>query len=73
MERREMKITQIFKQRKTTLYNGEVVRFGDSVSFINSDKEEVFGTIQRRKDGTLFFHNNGFDIKEYHNLKKVKP
>jgi len=66
-----MKLTQIFKQRKATLYNGEVVKFGDKVSFINSDKVKIYGIIKRRKDGTLFFHNNCFDIKEYRNLKKL--
>ena len=65
-----MKLTQIFKQRKATLYNGEVVRLGDRVSFISSDKEKIVGYIARRKDGTLFFHNISFDIKDYHNLKK---
>lgn len=72
----------LFKQRKTKLYNGSTVKFGDKVSFVNSDKEIVVGTINRRaysvldqvtgkvlKKGTLFFLNIGYDIKDYKNLK----
>lgn len=66
-----MKLTQIFKQRKATLVNGEVVRFEDMVSFINSDGGEVKGKIERRTDGTLYFFNNRFDIKDYTNLRKL--
>ena len=65
-----MKLTQIFKQRKATLVNGEVVRFGDMVSFISSDGIEIKGLISRRRDGTLYFHNNCWEITDYPTLKK---
>jgi hypothetical protein len=68
-----MKLTQIFKQRKTTLVNGEVVKFGDMVSFISSDGIEIKGSIRRRSDGTLYFHNNRWEISDYPTLKRVTP
>ena len=67
-----MKLTQIFKQRKAALCNGEVVRFGDMVSFISSDGVEIKGNIGRRPDGTLYFHNTRWEIKDYPTLKKIK-
>jgi hypothetical protein len=66
-----MKLTQIFKQRKTTLQNGEVVRFGDMVAFMGSDGYEIKGNIGRRPDGTLYFHNNCRNISDYPTLHKV--
>ena len=66
-----MKWTQVFKQRKAILVNGEVVRFGDMVSFISSDRVEIKGPIRRRPDGTLYFHNNRWEISDYPTLKKI--
>lgn len=70
----------LFKQRKTKLYNGTEVKEGDKVAFINSDGEMCEGLIQRRqfesihkdtgeklKKGTLFFWNIGFNISDYKN------
>lgn len=57
--------------RKTSLYNGQIVREGDFVSFINSDKKVCTDKIKRRSDGTLFFWNSSFDIIEYTNAVKI--
>jgi hypothetical protein len=72
----------IFKQRKTKLFNGTIVREGNLVRFINSDGMKCVGKIERRKfatpynetgeyfrKGTLFFWNNGFDITDYRNAE----
>ena len=53
------------------LANGETVRLGDLVSYVNSDAEECFGEIQARKDGSLFFWNSFFPITDYASAKKV--
>jgi hypothetical protein len=66
-----MKTTQIFKQKKATLCNGEVVRFGDMVGFMGSDGYEIKGNIGRKTDGTLYFHNNRYDLKDYPALHKI--
>ena len=78
-----MKISKLFSwQEKTTpLYNGQKVKEGDSVHFINSDGVKCEGLIQRRlfdcthsdtneklKKGTLFFWNNTFKPSDYKNL-----
>lgn len=70
----------LFKQKKTKLYNGTVVKEGDKVAFINSDGERCEGLIMRRqfdilhqdtgeklKKGTLFFWNMGFNVSDYRN------
>jgi len=63
-----------FKQRSTQLFNGDKVKPGDKVSFINSDGEENIGTIKYDVNNPkrLFFWNNRFDIKDYRNAKKLK-
>lgn len=61
---------RLFKQRKTKTFLGEIVRCGDQLSFINSDGEKCKGKVQRRKNGTLFFWNNQFEISDYENAKK---
>jgi hypothetical protein len=71
----------LFKQRKTTLYNGQKVKEGDKVYFINSDGVKCEGLIERRlfdcvhsdtnerlKKGTLFFWNNSFKPSDYRSL-----
>lgn len=73
---------KIFKQRKAELFNRQVVRKGDLVSFINSDKVKCTGKIERRKfdainirdrrilkKGTLYFWNANADIPDYRNAK----
>ena len=70
----------LFKQRKTKLFNGTDVKEGDKITFINSDGERCEGLIQRRKfeathndtgerlkKGTLFFWNIGFNVSDYRN------
>lgn len=64
-------IKKLFQQRKTFLFNGEEVKEGDEVSFVNSDGEECIDKIRRRDDGTLFFWNNQFEIKDYQNARKI--
>ena len=70
----------LFKQRKTKLYDGTVGKEGDKVAFVNSDGERCEGFIERRKfdvihkdtgeklkKGTLFFWNIGFNVSDYRN------
>jgi hypothetical protein len=64
-------IKKLFQQRKAFLFNGEEVKEGDEVSFVNSDGKECIDKIRRRKDGTLFFWNNQFEIKDYQNARKI--
>ena len=59
------------KQRKAKLCNGQIVREGDQVSFINSDGCLCVNIIKRRDDKTLYFWNSRFDITDYRNAKKV--
>ena len=61
---------KFFKQRKAKLYNGQIVKEGDTVSFINSDNKKNISKIKRRKDGTLFFWNSRFEIQDYTNALK---
>jgi len=62
-----------FKQRSAKLFNGEKVKSGDKVSFIDSDGIQRIGTVQYDVNNPkrLFFWNNSFDIKDYRNAKKV--
>lgn len=64
------KTTRLVKQIIATTALGELIKEGDDVYFINSDKQKVVGKIKRRENGTLFFHNIDFEIKDYQNLKK---
>ena len=69
---------RIFKQRKTTLFNGKKVKEGDRVLFIDSDGYKHDGIIRIRdfdcthadsgkllKKGTLYFWNNCFNPSDY--------
>ena len=71
-------IMNLFKQRKTKLYNGKEVKEGDLVYFINSDGVRFEKPIEKRrfncthqdtgkklKKGTLFFWNIGFKPSDY--------
>ena len=65
----------IFKQRKAKLYNGQTVRSGDKVSFVNSDGKECVGEIKydvHNNPKRLFFWNNSCEIIDYRNAKKVE-
>jgi len=59
------------KQQKAILYNGQIVREGDKISFRNSDGYLCVGIIKRRDDKTLYFKNSRFDITDYQNAKKI--
>lgn len=63
-------IKKLFQQRKAFLANGTEVKEGDEVSFVNSDGIKCTDIIKRREDGTLYFWNNGFAIKDYISAKK---
>jgi len=62
-----------FKQRFAELHNGQKVKPGDRVSFINSDGEECIGIVEYDVNNPkrLFFWNNQFEIKDYKNAKKI--
>jgi hypothetical protein len=62
----------LFKQRKAKLVNGTIVREGDIVSFIGSDKDVIEGPIMRRPNGKLYFHNNSYEISDYPTLILVR-
>ena len=64
-------IKKLFHQRKAFLANGTEVREGDEVTFVNSDGIKCTDKIKRRKDGTLFFWNNEFNIDDYVSAEKV--
>ena len=61
----------MIKQHKAKLYNGQVVRYGDHISFRDSDGYKCAGIIKRRDDKTLYFWNSRFDIIDYRNAKKL--
>jgi len=63
---------RLFKQRKAKLANGDTVKFGDTVTFTNSDGENCTSTIKRRRDGTLYYWNPLFEIKDYDSARKIK-
>jgi len=62
-----------FKQRDARLFNGQTVRCGDKVRFLNSDKQECVGCIKYdiNNPKKLYFWNNGFEIQDYRNAEKV--
>jgi len=74
----------LFREKQVTTYLGEIVKEGDIVYFISSDRQIITGTIERRKydyihpftkkilkKGTLAFHNFSFEITDYQNLKLI--
>ena len=67
---------KFFKQRSAKLHNGQKVRVGDTVSFINSDGEKCTGKIEYdiNNPKRLFFWNNAYEIEDYHNavLERMK-
>jgi hypothetical protein len=64
-------IKKLFQQRRASLANGTEVKEGDEVSFVNSDGIKCTDKIKRREDGTLFFWNQAFDIKDYISAEKA--
>jgi len=62
-----------FKQRTAKLFNGQKVKQGDKVKFVNSDGKECSGTIEYdiNNPKRLFFFNNAFNIKDFQNASKI--
>lgn len=62
-----------FKQRKATLANGDTVREGDTVEFINSDGEACRDKIRRdiNNPKRLFFWNNSAEISDYKSARRI--
>lgn len=60
-------------QKSAWLYNGQKVKAGDSVQFINSDGETCVGKIQYdvNNPNKLFFWNNQFEIIDYQNARRI--
>ena len=50
---------------ENTLVNGEKVKEGDLVAFINSDGERCESRIKARPDGSLYFWNAEYELKDY--------
>ena len=72
---------KLFK-KTTKLFNGEVVKDGDYVRFLSSDSEFINCQVKKRicdnihcetgkkmKKGSLYIHNQYFDIKDYRNAE----
>ena len=57
------------KTRK--LFNGQTVKEGDLVTFMDSDNFFRTGKIKTRTDGSLYFWNSTHDILEYQNAERV--
>ena len=60
------------RQQEAKLNDGTIVREGDIVGFIGSDRYLIKGEISRRPNGTLYFHNITYEISDYHNLRLIK-
>ena len=58
-------------KRYGRLANGQKVKEGDLVAFINSDGERCEDVIRKRKDGTLYFWNCNFEITDYKSAYRV--
>ena len=58
--------------RSVKLLNGQTVRKGTRVRYINSDGEEVIDTIKVNKKGFLYFWNADYNINDYKNIEIVK-
>jgi hypothetical protein len=61
----------LFKQRKARLVD-VLLSERATLEFLNSDKMIIQGPIMRRPNGTLYFHNNRYEISDYPTLKLVK-
>ena len=71
-----------FSYQFTTLYNYDIVKNGDYVRFLSSDGEYINCQVKERisdvihcetgkimKKGSLYIHNQFFDIKDYRNAE----
>ena len=65
----------LFKQRTARLCNGQRVKEGDRVKFVNSDKVTCIGIVQRDVNNPkrLFLWNNSFDIADYKDAVRLIP
>jgi len=63
----------IFKQRSAKLFNGQKVKQGDEVKFVNSDGRKCIGTIEYDVNNPkrLFFFNNTYNVEDYTNAEKI--
>jgi len=63
----------LFKQRTARLCNGQRVKEGDRVKFVNSDKVTCIGRVQQDVNNPkrLFFWNNSFDIADYEDAVRI--
>ena len=74
--------THTFSHKFTTLYNYDIVKNGDYVRFLSSDGEYINCQVKERvcdnihcetgnvmKKGSLYIHNQFFDIKDYRNAE----
>jgi glucan-binding YG repeat protein len=61
-------IKRLFQQKTITLGNGQKVKKDDKVYYIDSDGVKRTGKIERRKNGTLYFHNSNFEVTDYFSL-----
>ena len=80
-----MKIIEVlFGQKTATLRNGQTVKEGDAIKFIDSDKVERLCKVERRKfetihcetgkilkKNTLFIINSGFNLEDYYSAELV--
>ena len=81
-----MKIIEaLFGQKTATLRNGQTVKEGDMVKYVDSDKVERFHKVERRKfetihcetgkilkKNTLFIINSGFNLDDYYSAELTK-
>ena len=76
-----MLFKMLFK-KTTNLFNGSKVKEGDCIRFLSSDLEFINCQVKKRtsdaihcetgkkmKKGSLFIHNQNFDIKDYRNAE----
>ena len=74
----------LFDEKKTTLYNGQLVKEGDVVEWVDSDGKSRTDVIKRRifdvlhcdtkqilKKGTLFMCNNAYNPSDYITATKL--
>ncbi len=55
------------------LSNGQLVKEGDWLVFENSDGAQCLGRVHRKADGSLWFWNNKFALKNYTNARLFDP
>lgn len=62
---------KLFRQKTVKLCNGDIVRYGDKVQFIDSDGDVRRGVVGRHyKTGKLYIFNNTFPVTAYKSARK---